>query len=69
MVCNFAQLSSKIAAGMQEINDDYFVFSLQKHHKMMFRASEKQIRVDPINLCRATLAAGHAAGNSFAALN
>ena len=54
---------------MQEINDDYFGFSLQKHHKMLSRAREKQICVDPINQCRATLATGHAAGNSFAALN
>ena len=37
-VCNVTQLGWKIAAGMQEINDDHFVFSFQKHHKMLFRA-------------------------------
>ena len=54
---------------MQEINDDHFVFSFQKHRKMLSGAREKQIFVDPINQRRATLAAGHAASNSFAALN
>ena len=67
-VRNAAQPGWKIAAGTQEINDDRFVFSLQKHRKMLSGASEKQIFVDSIDQRCATLAAGHAAGNSFAVL-
>ena len=62
------QLGWKIAAGMQEINDDHFVFSFQNTAKCC-PAREKQIFVDPINQHRATLAAGDAASNSFATLN